>query len=113
MSDILNKFQDVNQNAKIDYTFKREKMTELNENLKTFKRNHEQCRELIGSVDDQRNGALEYSLKQVATSFRTIMGTILTPPAKGYLSWCYDNRNLDEECEEFDEEESEASLNLV
>ena len=102
--ELANNSEEVNQKAISDYEFIEEKLKEHSDKLNALISHHEECTELVGNVDDHKNEALQYSLNQVAASFRTIFRTIVPRPAKGFMKWVYDDCDSDSEDEEDDGE---------
>lgn len=92
--------KDINQKAAVYCTFIKDNLNDMIDQLNSLTVHHEECNELVVNVDSQKNEAIQYSLKQVARSFRTMFRTIVPRPARGYLKWIYDDDDSDEESDE-------------
>ncbi|XP_057366542.1 structural maintenance of chromosomes protein 3-like [Daphnia carinata] len=99
VKDELKRFEGVNQKAPLDYAFTAEKLEDLKEQMVRLKNGHRQCIELIKNVDSTKNNAIQYSLMQVARSFRRMFKTLVPSPGIGHLKWTCDGQESDSDSE--------------
>ncbi len=87
----------------MECAFTKEKLGELNDRMIRLKSSHANCIDLINCVKSQKNDAIQYSLMQVARSFRSMFKTLVPSPGIGYLKWTYDDYDSESDSEEEDE----------
>ena len=108
VSDQLKRFKGVNQKATVDYAFTKEKLGDLNDRMIRLKSSHANCIDLITNLKSKKNDAIQYSLMQVAKSFRSMFRTLVPSPGIGYLKWTY--HDCDSESDSEEEVEPKASI---
>ena len=94
----------INHAAPINFQFMKEMLEKDKDMLEEMKTGQGKCEELIEGVDSQKNGAIQYSLMQIAKSFRIMFRTLVPLPATGNLKWIYNDDDSDSESEEDDDE---------
>jgi hypothetical protein len=94
----------------MECAFTKEKLGELTDRMIRLRSSHAKCIDLITYVKSLKNDAIQYSLVQVARSFRSMFKTLVPSPGIGYLKWTYDDCDSESDSEE--EDEPRASIFL-
>lgn len=76
----------------------------LSSSLEKYKTEADHCRNLVESVDEKKNHAIQITLTSVANYFRRVFKTF-APHGKAYLKWILKDASDEEDDSSVDDEE--------